>query len=755
MPTASTLKANPELWGGFECTVNRVGDRYFDQLESSGHAHRIADLDLIAALGIKTLRYPFLWERIAPNGIENVDWRWPSERLARLHALGIRPIAGFVHHGSGPRHTNLLDPLFPEKLAAYALAFAQRYPWVEYYTPVNEPLTTARFSGLYGHWYPHHRDTKSFLIALVNQCRGVALSMQAIRTVNPSAQLIQTDDLSKVFSTPALAYQADLENERRWLSFDLLMGRVSSAHPLWKFMLSAGMDEKELLWFGEHPCPPDILGLNYYLTSERFLDERLFLYPENTHGGNGIDCYADVEAVRVRATGLLGPKALLQECWDRFQRPLAITEVHNGCTREEQLRWFMEVWQAAVALKRDGVDLRAVTAWSLLGAYDWNSLVTQDKGHYEPGIFDLSGKYPRPTALARLLEDLALDREPNHPLLDSPGWWGRPQRKTFGVSVPGRNPPLPEKQKKLSTFKMPKPIVIVGAHGTLGKAFARLCKLRGLPYRLLSRQDMDIADLLAVDAALSRMRPWAVINAAGYVRVDDAESEQACCFRSNTEGPGVLAQVCTRLELPLLSFSSDLVFDGRQNRPYLESDPINPLNAYGRSKAEAEHKILKDWPQALIVRTSAFFGPWDEYNFITLALRTLSSGQYFQAPVDLTVSPTYVPDLVNACLDLLIDGESGIWHLANRGETSWAELARQMARRCDLDTEMVKGCSAAGLNLAAVRPRYSVLASERGILLPSLDNALERYLRECEVSWRQLPARKASIPACREQAAQG
>ena len=109
-----------EVWAGVECTVNRVGDEYFDQLERSGHATRLEDLDRFAELGVRALRYPVLWERTAPNGLESADWSWADERLGRLRELGIHPIVGLVHHGSGPRHTSLIDPSFPEKLAEFA-----------------------------------------------------------------------------------------------------------------------------------------------------------------------------------------------------------------------------------------------------------------------------------------------------------------------------------------------------------------------------------------------------------------------------------------------------------------------------------------------------------------------------------------------------------------------------------------------------------------------------------------------------------
>jgi dTDP-4-dehydrorhamnose reductase len=202
------LAADLEVWAGVECTVNRVGERWFDQLERSGHAKRLDDLDRFAALGIKALRFPVLWERHAAASLDAVDWSWPDAALARLKSLGVRPIVGFIHHGSGPAYTSLTDDAFAEKLALYARRFAERYPWVDAYTPVNEPLTTARFSGLYGLWYPHARDRLVFLRILLNECRAIVAAMQAVRSVNPAAKLVQTEDLGRIYSTPKLTYQA-------------------------------------------------------------------------------------------------------------------------------------------------------------------------------------------------------------------------------------------------------------------------------------------------------------------------------------------------------------------------------------------------------------------------------------------------------------------------------------------------------------------------------------------------------------------
>lgn len=715
-----------ELWGGVECTVNRVEDRYFDQLQRTGHTERLEDLDRIAALGIRTLRYPILWETTAPNGLAQANWQWADQRLNRLRELGIRPIVGLVHHGSGPRHTSLVDPAFAEKLAAFAQAVGDRYPWVTHYTPVNEPLTTARFSGLYGHWYPHRRDDLVFLQALLTQCRAVVCSMQAIRQVNSTAQLVQTEDLGKTLSTEQLAYQADFENHRRWLTFDLLCGLVDAAHPLWNYCRNVGIDQAELEWFLEHPCPPDLIGINHYLTSVRFLDERLDRYPIGTHGGNGQQRYADVEAVRVCAT-VISPKELLHETWERYHLPIAITEVHLGCTREEQLRWLNEVWNAAEAARQDGVAVQAVTVWSLLGAFDWNSLVTRSDNVYEPGVFDLQSPTPRSTALAEMIRYLIQEQTYTHPLLAVPGWWRRADRLLYPVVPCGA---AVNQEKPNGMGLPPRPLLITGATGTLGQAFARSCADRGIPYVRVTRREMDITSPTTIHTLLAELNPWAVINTAGYVRVDDAEHEPYRCWAVNADGAATLAKACCQREIAFVTFSSDLVFDGKQTTPYLESSAVSPLNIYGHSKAIAEKWVLTAHPYSLVIRTSAFFSPWDQYNFLTLALLTLATGEPFVAAEDAIVSPTYVPDLVNTTLDLLIDGECGIWHLANAGATSWADFARLTADLVGLNSRCVEGRPSHALGWVAPRPAYSVLSSERASLLPALDRAIVRYLQE-------------------------
>lgn len=721
-----TGKARPlELWGGVECTVNRVGDRYADQVRRTGHDARPEDLERFAALGFRTLRYPVLWERVAPDGLDRAEWRWTDDRLHRLRALGIRPVAGLIHHGSGPRGTSLLDPAFPDALSAYAAAVARRYPWLEDYTPVNEPLTTARFSALYGHWYPHGQDPRAFVGALINQVDATVRAMRAIRTVNPRARLIQTEDAGRTFSTPLLAYQARFENHRRWLTFDLLAGRVGRQHPLWRWLLDHAAPRRTLDALVDSPCASDVIGLNYYLTSDRYLDERVDRYPGRSPGGNGRHTYVDVEAVRAMPSGIAGHRRVLRDAWHRYGVPLAITEAHAGCTREDQVRWLLEAWEGAAAARADGADVRAVTVWALLGSFDWCSLVCRDDGVYEPGAFDVRSNTPRLTALGRLARALAAQGVPDG-AIGGTGWWRRPERLTAAADV------SPVRKSRHCGASAP-PIVIAGAGGTLGSAIARACAARGLPHLALSRQDCDITEPGAVSRAVQRLRPWAVINAAGHVRVDAAEGEPDACLRLNADGAAALAGACAGAGVRFVTFSSDLVFDGELQRPYVEEDAPRPLSVYGLSKLEAERRVLEVLADALVIRTSAFFGPVDRHNFVTLSLQALARGERVLAAQDVVVSPTYVPDLADATLDLLLDGERGVWHLANAGQVTWYELAARAARAAGLDVAGVTGVPMQQLGWRAPRPAFSALSSSRGRQMPDLESALARYLRDTAV----------------------
>ncbi|MDR6125917.1 dTDP-4-dehydrorhamnose reductase [Sphingomonas sp. SORGH_AS802] len=703
-----------ELWAGAECTVNRVGNRVSDQIRRSGHHDRVDDIDRFADLGITALRFPVLWERVRGDS-STPDWAWSDPRLNRLLARGVRPIVGLIHHGSGPAHTNLLDPGFANGLAAHASAVAERYPWVTEWTPVNEPLTTARFSALYGHWYPHRRDEASFWRALLTQVDATRVAMRAVRAVNPTARLIQTDDLGRTYATVKLAGQASFDNLRRWAGWDLLFGRVTPHHPLWARLDQFGLCDR-LRAIADDPCPPDVVGVNHYLTSDRFLDHRIERYPVETHGSNGRIAYADVEAVRVLDPPPAGLSGVLREAWQRYGTMIALTEVHNGCTREEQLRWVAQAWDTAVDLRGEGVDIAAVTAWALLGSHDWNTLLTAP-GRYESGVFDVAAGVPRPTALATLWRGLP-DGDARHAVVAQPGWWQRSDRLTHrAILRPAGFPRTPVRYDDTS------PLLICGATGTLGRGFARACAARGIACVVTDRAMLDMDRSERIAAVLDEIRPWGVVNATGWVRVDEAEVNEAACHRINATDAIALATASAARGIRCLSFSSDMVFDGTATRPYVESDPVFPLNAYGRSKAAMERGCAA-LPGGMVVRTAAFFSPFDSHNFVRAVLDSLVAGRRFAAARDHIVTPTYVPALVDAALDLFIDAAEGIWHLAGDHALSWAAFARRIAECAGHDPDMVLAVSGALPEWQARRPAYAALGSERTGALGEIEQDL-------------------------------
>lgn len=628
-----------EVWGGIECTVNRVGDVYFDQMERNGHAERIGDLDRIAGLGIRTIRYPVLWERVAPDGLSEVDWSWPDARLARLRDLDITPIVGLVHHGSGPRHTSLTQASFAPGLAEFARAVAERYPWVDCYTPVNEPLTTARFSGLYGVWYPHGRDERTFARVYLNQIRAIILAMREVRQVNPDARLIQTEDLGETHSTPALAYQSEFENARRWLTFDLLSGNFNPDGLMWDYLSGVGVPEAELHWFVENTCPPDIIGVNHYVTSERYLDERLHLFPQESHGGNGRHAYADVEAVRVASLELTGVEGLLLEAWDRYRLPLAVTELHLGCTRDEQLRWFVDGWQAAMSLRAAGVDLRAVTAWSMFGSFDWDGLLTGVNNSYEPGVFDVRQGEPRPTAIAALIRDLEAGVAPGHPVIAGAGWWRRRDRWLYPYGHPSVGSGSEDSASEDATERR---IVLIDGAVSDSSAFASLCQVRRLPCGVVSRHEMSFAE---TQRTLDHFRPWAIVTA--FARCGDSSPDSPAFGAPLGEELGriqALGRYCAERDVLLLVICPIVAGICSRQGPSVDHGLTTRLHPTPVVPDAVEECLLQAMPTGLLIRGDVLAGG---------ARDAVEDAQ----------PNCSIEEFLNASLDLLVDGERGVWNL--------------------------------------------------------------------------------------------
>jgi dTDP-4-dehydrorhamnose reductase len=428
-PERNVAQPALESWAGVECSRVRVGRRIVDQLSLTGHDQRLSDLDLIATLGVRAVRYPVPWERVAPRGLANADWRWADERLGRLRALGLRPVLGLLHHGYGPPGMSLLHLGFPQAFARYARAVAERYPWVSAYVPINEPLTTARVTGLYGFWYPHQRSEPTFARLLLAQCLAIREASRAIRRVNPAAQIIVNEDVGRTFSTPPLQSDADYLNERRWLGWDVLLGLIGSGHPMHSMLTSTPETADMLAKLTADPSPPDILGIDHYVTSDRFLDHRVSMYPPSRRDPM-VPGFVDVEACRVPDIPVGSLARAIDDTWARYRLPMILSEVALAGEPHDQVAWWWEAWHAAQNAREQRIDIRAVTAWAVFGSVDWHCLMRRPEGVYAPGVFDVTATPPvrRPVADA-----IAVAAQPNRRGRVRQGWWVRPDR--FMVSA--------------------------------------------------------------------------------------------------------------------------------------------------------------------------------------------------------------------------------------------------------------------------------------------------------------------------------
>jgi dTDP-4-dehydrorhamnose reductase len=386
-----------EIWASPEPTVARIdAATYRDQLAETGHEAREGDIDLLGSLGVQGSRYPVLWEKTAPEGPARLRLDWASRRLERLRTVGIDPIVTLLHHGSGPPHTSLIDPEFPELFAEYAGAVAAAFPWVRRWTPINEPLTTARFATLYGHWYPGARDDASFGRAIAYEALAMLLGMEAIRRSIPDARFVVTEDLQsfRALDGRVEGFVAH-KRERMYLSLELTMGRVVPGHALYDYLVqTCGVAASLLARIVAHARAPDLVGWNYYPNSERALD---------------VDATGTIINVPAREQFEISPRPLLRAAYARLGLPFGLSEVHVNAGAAGRVRWLEARAADLVALAAEGLPVRMLGAWAAFGLVDWDSLLTRRENYVEDGIFTFAGPEgrPQPTAVADVVRGYA------------------------------------------------------------------------------------------------------------------------------------------------------------------------------------------------------------------------------------------------------------------------------------------------------------------------------------------------------------
>ncbi len=291
--------------------------------------------------------------------------------------------------------------------------------------------------------------------------------------------------------------------------------------------------------------------------------------------------------------------------------------------------------------------------------------------------------------------------------------------------------------------RAPGPVLVVGASGMLGRALVLRAERRGLVVVAPPRSDLDLAAPDAVAAAVERLRPGAVVNAAAWTDVGRAERPEVRdeVFRVNRDGPEALAQACRRLASRLLHVSTDYVFDGEKGRPYVEEDPPRPLQVYGRSKLAGEEAVLAADPEVLVVRTSTLYGPGREAkpHYVDAILAQASTRRVIEVVEKPVASPTYSFDLAEAILGLLGAGASGLIHAVNSGGCSRLELARAAIEEAGLGGE-VEVRTRAEREDGVGRPPYSVLSTVR------LERTLGRPLRPWREALREYVRSRAGAP---------
>ena len=321
-----------------------------------------------------------------------------------------------------------LHPGFVEGFAAHAEEVARRYPWVRDYTPINEPVTTARFSYLYGHWFPHIRDEAAFLRAVVACAVATAEAMRRIRRHRPDARLIQTEDMGRIFAVPALRYQADSRERtplprnrpplgprdtattRSTPASSRQASRADDLAPARRRPLPARHPRSRLL--------PDVRPLPRHAT---WPATRL----PRTAATDATSMPTRPPTTSRRSCRTSASAPPLREVHAHTGLTLAITEAHAACTREEQVRWLCEALGGGRGRAgrgragRRGDELGALRVGRLELAPD-----APDEGHYESGRVLPRDGVPRRTAVAEAVAALATEGASAHPVTDGTGWWG-------------------------------------------------------------------------------------------------------------------------------------------------------------------------------------------------------------------------------------------------------------------------------------------------------------------------------------------
>lgn len=275
-------------------------------------------------------------------------------------------------------------------------------------------------------------------------------------------------------------------------------------------------------------------------------------------------------------------------------------------------------------------------------------------------------------------------------------------------------------------------ILVTGCNGQLGRSIGKLIGPTGAVYTDVA--ELDITNEAAVNQCVEREGIDTIINCAAYTAVDRAESEPDKAHLLNAEAPALLARAMQRVGGRLVHVSTDYVFNGRGCTPYRETDPTDPQSVYGQTKLEGEQAVMRECADAVIVRTAWLYSPYGG-NFVKTMLRLGREKEQIGVVYDQVGSPTYAPDLAEACLRLAQrDAEPGIYHYTNEGAVSWYDFTKVIHRLAGITTCRVSALLTEQYPTPARRPHYSVLDKAKikalGIEVPYWEQSLEWCIKE-------------------------
>jgi beta-glucosidase/6-phospho-beta-glucosidase/beta-galactosidase len=390
-PPEARPRGRPFLFGtGIENSYPRLPDgRRVDEMAKTGHYERWReDFALVRELGIPALRYGPAYYRTNPAP-GRYDWSSADDQMAWLRTSGVTVIADLCHFGVPDWMSGFNDPAFPRQFAAYARAFARRYPFVHHFTPINEMYIAAKFSAMFGWWNEGLTGKEAFAATLRNICLAHELAVEAIVAERPDALILQAESFERYApadDSAASAEQAQFWNEARFATLDLTFGRRPS--PTVAALLAAGgMTPGDFAFFRERRAVRNRrLGMDYYVTGEQVID---------------------ASGAATPALQRVGLAALGRTYYDRYGVPLWVTETNR--VADLAVEWLEEQWAEVGSLERSGVPVLGFTWFPLTDVVDWRHNLRLDRGDVDPiGLCDLDRNVrPVGTAYAALIAEVA------------------------------------------------------------------------------------------------------------------------------------------------------------------------------------------------------------------------------------------------------------------------------------------------------------------------------------------------------------